>query len=106
MFCAEAAVAERAWHVTQALLAADALGVTEAMLEMSVSYAKERHAFGRPIGSYQAIKHQIVEILRHAGTIPQITAVSGTAIRQESRKSSDGLNSGDEEARRVYPQHW
>ncbi len=70
---------EPAWHVTQALLAADALGVTEAMLEMSVAYAKERHAFGRPIGSYQAIKQQIVEILRHAGTTRSLIFYAGYA---------------------------
>jgi alkylation response protein AidB-like acyl-CoA dehydrogenase len=70
---------EYAWHVTQALLAADALGVAEAMLEMSVAYAKERHAFGRPIGSYQAIKQQIVEILRHAGTTRSLCFYAGYA---------------------------
>jgi alkylation response protein AidB-like acyl-CoA dehydrogenase len=70
---------ERAWHLTQALLAADALGVTEAMLELSVSYAKDRHAFGRPIGSYQAIKQQIVEILRHAGTARSLCFYAGYA---------------------------
>src|SRR6185503_9689625 len=43
-----------AWYLAQALLAADALGGCQAMLEMGVAYAKERHAFGRPIGSYQA----------------------------------------------------
>jgi alkylation response protein AidB-like acyl-CoA dehydrogenase len=70
---------ERAWHATQALMAADALGVTEAMLELSVSYAKDRYAFGRPIGSYQAIKQQIVEILRHAGTTRSLCFYAGYA---------------------------
>jgi alkylation response protein AidB-like acyl-CoA dehydrogenase len=70
---------EHAWHTTQALLAADALGVTEAMLELSVSYAKDRYAFGRPIGSYQAIKQQIVEILRHAGTTRSLCFYAGYA---------------------------
>ncbi len=70
---------EHAWHVTQALLAAEALGVTEAMLELSVSYAKDRYAFGRPIGSYQAIKQQIVEILRHAGTTRSLCFYAGYA---------------------------
>ena len=31
---------------------------------MSVAYAKERFTFGRAIGSYQAVKHELVEILR------------------------------------------
>ena len=36
----------------------------EAALELSVAYAKERFTFGRAIGSYQAIKHALVEVLR------------------------------------------
>lgn len=69
----------RAWYVAQALLAADALGVTEEMLELSVAYAKDRSAFGRAIGSYQAIKQQIVEILRHAGTTRSLCFYVGLA---------------------------
>jgi alkylation response protein AidB-like acyl-CoA dehydrogenase len=55
---------ERAWHLGQALLAAESVGAVEACLEMAVAYAKERFTFGRPIGSYQAIKHGLVEVLR------------------------------------------
>jgi alkylation response protein AidB-like acyl-CoA dehydrogenase len=54
---------EAAWDIGQALLAADALGVCEATLEMAVAYAKDRQAFARPIGSYQSVKHQLVEIM-------------------------------------------
>jgi alkylation response protein AidB-like acyl-CoA dehydrogenase len=72
-----------AWYLAQALLAADALGVVEAMLELSVSYAKDRHAFGRPIGSYQAIKQQIVEILRHAGTTRSLCFYAGYAAEKQ-----------------------
>ena len=54
----------RAWYLAQALLAAEALGAAQTALDMGVAYAMERHAFGRPIGSYQAVKHQLVEILR------------------------------------------
>jgi alkylation response protein AidB-like acyl-CoA dehydrogenase len=74
---------DRAWHVTQALLAADALGVSETMLELSVAYAKERHTFGRPIGSYQAIKQQIVEILRHSGTTRSLCFYAGYAAEAQ-----------------------
>jgi alkylation response protein AidB-like acyl-CoA dehydrogenase len=74
---------EHAWHVSQGLLAADALGVTEAMLALSVSYAKDRHTFGRPIGSYQAIKQQIVEILRHAGTARSLCFYAGYAAEAQ-----------------------
>lgn len=54
----------RAWALAQGLLAGESLGATEEALERSVEYAKERHTFGRPIGSYQAVKHSLVETFR------------------------------------------
>jgi alkylation response protein AidB-like acyl-CoA dehydrogenase len=54
----------RAWYLTQALIAAESLGTVETTLEMAVAYARERYTFGRPIGSYQAIKHGLTEVLR------------------------------------------
>jgi alkylation response protein AidB-like acyl-CoA dehydrogenase len=53
-----------AWHLAQALIAAESLGAVESALDMSVSYAKERYTFGRAIGSYQAVKHSLTEVLR------------------------------------------
>ena len=53
-----------AWYLAQGLLAAESLGAVEAALESSVAYAKERFTFGRAIGSYQAVKHALVEVLR------------------------------------------
>jgi len=53
-----------AWYVAQALLAAEAVGTVSTTLESSVAYAKERFTFGRAIGSYQAIKHELTEVLR------------------------------------------
>jgi alkylation response protein AidB-like acyl-CoA dehydrogenase len=45
------------------LLAAEMVGGAEACLDMSVEYAKIREQFGRPIGSFQAIKHKCAEVL-------------------------------------------
>jgi len=53
-----------AWYLAQALLAAESIGSVETALEVSVTYAKERHTFGRAIGSYQAVKHSLTEVLR------------------------------------------
>ena len=60
----EGADAAAAWYIAQALLAAGSLGAVERALEVSVQYSKERFTFGRAIGSYQAVKHGLVEILR------------------------------------------
>ncbi|HEY7932954.1 MAG TPA: acyl-CoA dehydrogenase family protein [Solirubrobacteraceae bacterium] len=53
-----------AWYLAQALIAAESLGSVETALEVSVAYAKERFTFGRAIGSYQAVKHSLTEVLR------------------------------------------
>jgi alkylation response protein AidB-like acyl-CoA dehydrogenase len=37
-------------------------GVSRRLLDMSVAYAKEREQFGRPIGSFQAVKHLLAEV--------------------------------------------
>jgi len=43
------------------LLAFEQLGGADACLEMATEYAKTRYAFGRPIGSFQAIKHKLAD---------------------------------------------
>ena len=45
------------------LVAADALGASERMLQLAVDYSKQRHQFGRPIGSFQAVKHAAAQML-------------------------------------------
>jgi len=44
------------------LIAADAVGGAARCLDMAVAYAKEREQFGRKIGSFQALKHQLAEM--------------------------------------------
>ena len=70
-----------AWYLTQALIAAEALGATQVALEVSVAYARERHTFGRPIGSYQAVKHELVEILRRADNARSLMYYAGWAAQ-------------------------
>jgi alkylation response protein AidB-like acyl-CoA dehydrogenase len=45
-----------------AALCAEMIGVAQKVLDMSVEYSKERVQFGRPIGSFQAIKHKCAEM--------------------------------------------
>lgn len=44
-------------------LAAEALGGAEACLKHTINYAKERVQFGRPIGSFQAYKHRLADMM-------------------------------------------
>ncbi|MFD5424041.1 acyl-CoA dehydrogenase family protein [Streptomyces sp. NPDC127084] len=45
-----------------ALLAAEAVGAAASALERTVGYVQEREQFGRPIGSFQAVKHRLADL--------------------------------------------
>jgi alkylation response protein AidB-like acyl-CoA dehydrogenase len=70
-----------AWHLAQALIAAESLGSVETALDVTVQYAKERHTFGRAIGSYQAVKHSLTEVLRQLENGRSLLYYAGWARR-------------------------
>ena len=65
-------------------LAAELVGTAQRALDAAVAYAKERRQFGRPIGSFQAIKHLLAD--RH---------VQLDAARMLVRKAAEALDAGD-----------
>jgi alkylation response protein AidB-like acyl-CoA dehydrogenase len=56
-------VIEHALQVGSALLAVEQVGAAQHLLDLSVDYAKSRLQFGRQIGSFQAIKHKLADLL-------------------------------------------
>jgi alkylation response protein AidB-like acyl-CoA dehydrogenase len=63
----------------------DAVGVAEHVLEISNAYAKERFQFGRPIGSFQAVKHHLANML-----------IDVEASRAAATFAVDALDRGDD----------
>ena len=53
---------ERQLQLALVLQCAETVGVTERTLEFTLEYANDRIAFGRPIGSYQALKHRFADM--------------------------------------------
>ncbi len=53
-------MANFAWE--RLLMAIGALGAMQRLIESTVSYAKQRQAFGRPIGNFQVIRHKVAEM--------------------------------------------
>jgi alkylation response protein AidB-like acyl-CoA dehydrogenase len=56
-------VLERVLDLVAVALAAEQVGGAQRVLDMAVEYAKQRVQFGRPIGSFQAIKHKCADML-------------------------------------------
>jgi alkylation response protein AidB-like acyl-CoA dehydrogenase len=77
--------------VDRAVLACSAqlLGCGERLLDDSVEYVKQRKQFGRPIGSYQAIKHRLADVrialdfarpLLHAAALGEVPASAAKVV--------------------------
>lgn len=70
-----------------ALLASEQVGVAQWCLDATVAYVKERYQFGRPIGSFQAVKHRLADVW-----------VSVTQARAVARYAVTCLVDGDPDA--------
>ena len=65
-------------------LAAEQVGGAQKCLEMAVEYAKVRVQFGRPIGSFQAIKHKCADMLVEVESAKSAAYYAGWAAADES----------------------
>jgi alkylation response protein AidB-like acyl-CoA dehydrogenase len=69
-------------------IAADSLGGTERALEMAVDYSKVREQFGKPIGSFQALKHAAAEIVSELEPARALLWHAAYAIDSEPKQAS------------------
>jgi alkylation response protein AidB-like acyl-CoA dehydrogenase len=73
----------RALDLAAVALAAEQAGAAQRCLEMAVDYAKTRVQFGRPIGSFQAIKHKCADMLLQVESAKAAAAAAAAANAQE-----------------------
>ena len=74
-------------------VACDSLGLADAMLAATVSYAKVRTQFGRPIGSFQAVKHACADMLVRVRVARQLVTAAVGALT-DTRDETDGTDVG------------
>ena len=67
------------------LLAAEQIGAAAKCLDLTVAYTKDRVQFGRPIGSFQALKHRMADLYV---AVQSARAVVGDAIAEPSATSA------------------
>ncbi|MBW8825778.1 MAG: acyl-CoA/acyl-ACP dehydrogenase [Acidobacteria bacterium] len=77
---------ERQLHLALALQSAEMVGVAERTLEFTLEYGRERFAFGRPIVSYQALKHRIADMAVTIEGSKAVTDALATAIDTDDPK--------------------
>jgi alkylation response protein AidB-like acyl-CoA dehydrogenase len=66
--------------VALAALAAESAGAAGRCLELTVAYAKDRTQFGRPIGSFQALKHRMADMHVLVETATSAALAAATAV--------------------------
>ena len=77
---------ERQLEIALALQCAETAGAADRVFEFTVEYAQDRFAFGRPIASFQALKHRIADMLQW---LEFSKAVSDGAARAIDRGDAD-----------------
>jgi alkylation response protein AidB-like acyl-CoA dehydrogenase len=78
---------DRAFDMAALATAAQLLGAGERLLADSVSYVQQRRQFGRPIGSYQAIKHHLADVRIALDFVRPL--VGGAALAGDDTRSRD-----------------
>jgi alkylation response protein AidB-like acyl-CoA dehydrogenase len=74
----------RTLDLSAVALAAEQVGGAQRCLDMSVDYAKSRIQFGRPIGSFQAIKHKCADMLLEVESAKSAAYYAGWAAAEDS----------------------
>jgi alkylation response protein AidB-like acyl-CoA dehydrogenase len=72
----------------QVLLAARLIGLAEHACDLTVEYAKVRQQFGKPIGSFQAVKHRCADMVLRARLAWHQTALAGLKVQAAARDAA------------------
>lgn len=75
-----AAAIERQIQLAAVLTAAESVGAMDHDLELAVQYAKDRTAFGRPIGSFQAVKHLLADTSLYLEMAKAVVTAAAVAV--------------------------
>lgn len=67
-----------------AMLAVEQVGVAQWSLDTTVAYLKDRHQFGRPIGSFQALKHRMAQVWRRIGLARAAALAAADALAEDT----------------------
>jgi alkylation response protein AidB-like acyl-CoA dehydrogenase len=73
---------------------AQLLGAGQALLDMSVGHARERTQFGRPIGSFQAVRHRLADVAVALGFARPLLYAAAAALNEPDGETAADLDVG------------
>jgi alkylation response protein AidB-like acyl-CoA dehydrogenase len=71
-------------HIAQVLHCAEVVGILQTVFDFTVAWALERHTFGRPLASYQALKHRFADMKMWLEACRATTAAAVAALAARS----------------------
>ncbi|MDT5273512.1 MAG: hypothetical protein QOG95_444 [Mycobacterium sp.] len=81
---AAAELVDRQAQIAQVLQCAEVVGILQTVFEFTVAWALDRHTFGRPLASYQALKHRFADMKMWLEACRATTAAAVAAISARS----------------------
>lgn len=96
------ATIERALDRAASILCAEMCGGSQKVLELSVEYAKTRHQFGRPIGSFQGVSHRCSEMLLAIESARSLTYYSAWCCDEDEAQAPIATSSAKAAASDTY----
>ncbi|MDQ2754865.1 MAG: acyl-CoA dehydrogenase, partial [Actinomycetota bacterium] len=85
---AATAVIARAAEEATAAVAASTAGTCRAIFDMTLQYAKDREQFRRPIGSFQALKHRLVDMYLAVERASALASFAALTIAEDDDRRS------------------
>jgi len=79
---------DRQSQIAQVLQCAEVVGILQTVFDFTVAWALDRHSFGRPLASYQALKHRFADMKMWLEACRATTAAAVTAISARSADAS------------------
>ncbi|HTU74720.1 MAG TPA: acyl-CoA dehydrogenase family protein [Trebonia sp.] len=81
--------AERQLQLALVIAAAETVGAMQAGFDMTLAWAFDRYSFGRPLASYQALKHRFADMKTWLEASHAITDAAAAAVGKHSERSAE-----------------
>lgn len=82
----------RQLNLASVLIVAESVGAMDHLFELTLEYTKERTAFGRPIGSFQAVKHQLADSSLLVEMSKAAAVSAARAVQEDDNRAAEAAS--------------